>query len=83
MSDLLEHLDTFEQTTVSPHVLQFMTDYLFIRDKLINSGIDPVNPTEIGDADVALSIVNDAYEHRRRILMTDSQIVGSLAVDNS
>jgi hypothetical protein len=30
-----------------------------------------------------LSIVNDAYEHRRRILMTDSQIVGSLAVDNS
>ena len=53
---------TFEQTTVSPHVNQFMADYMFVRLKMVAAGIDPL--LEVGSggyADLALSIVDDAY----------------------
>lgn len=55
----------FEKTTTSPHVLQFMADYTFTRQKLIAEGVEPLMDTGIGNADLALSIVNDAYTHER------------------
>lgn len=51
----------FEQTIVSPHVNQFMTDYMFVKDKLSATGVERLIDTAGGDADLALSIVNDAY----------------------
>ena len=49
---------TYEQTTVSPSVLQITTDYLFVRRKLQEDSADL--DTEMGQ-DIALSIVCDAY----------------------
>jgi hypothetical protein len=57
-------IDTFEQTTVSPHVNQFMVDYMFVRDKLNSADISPLVDMGMGDGDLALSIVNDAYNQQ-------------------
>jgi len=74
----------FEQTTVSPHVNQFMVDYLFTHDKLLASNVNPQIDTGMGEADLALSIVNDAYEHERRTKAQQvEQPVESVPIDNS
>jgi len=54
----------FEQATVSPHVNQFLADYLFVRTKLVSTGINPIVDSSVGDCDLALSLINDAYNHQ-------------------
>jgi len=54
----------FEQATVSPHVNQFLADYLFTRTKLVSAGINPILDNGSGEADLALSLINDAYNHQ-------------------
>ena len=59
----LDHDLQFEQVTTSPHVLQFTTDYLFVRQTLLAKDAPLTIDAGMGDADMALSIVNDAYAH--------------------
>lgn len=63
----------FEQSTVSPVVLQFTVDYLFVKHRLTAEGIATTVDTGMGDADLALSIVNDAYNHDRATKYTEMQ----------
>lgn len=60
----------FEQTTVSQGVLQMATDYLFVRQKLMAAGAVIVN--DFG-ADLALSIVSDAYAHEEKKNLAQKQ----------
>jgi len=63
--DSTKDLNTqFEQATVSPHVNQFLADYLFTRTKLIANDINPLVESSAGDCDLALSLINDAYNHQ-------------------
>lgn len=63
--ELITTPDTsFERTTVSPHVNQFLADYMFVRDRLIASRIEPMVDMGMGDGDLSLSIVNDAYNQQ-------------------
>jgi len=49
----------------SPYVIQFMTDYTYVRDELLRTGSSPRIDTGMGEADLVLSIVNDSYAHNR------------------
>ena len=49
----------------SPFVIQFMTDYTYVRSELIRIGDSPRIDTGMGEADLVLSIVNDSYAHNR------------------
>lgn len=70
----------FEQSTVSPHVNQFLVDYMFVYDKLTNKGIAVQIDTCMGDGDLALSILNDAYSHQE--MKGKKAIPEEAAVDN-
>jgi hypothetical protein len=68
---------SFEQTTVSVHVNQFMVDYMFVRDKLRNADVALTMDTGMGEADLVLSIVNDAYnqQHISQQIEKDTKVV--------
>ncbi len=51
---------SYEQATVSPSVIQLISDYIFVRHKLQDDGA--TLETDMGQ-DIALSIVCDAYQH--------------------
>jgi len=64
----------FERASVSPHVNQFMVDYMFVHDKLISACINPLVDMGMGDGDLALSIVNDAYNQKSMADQIDNEI---------
>lgn len=73
----------FEQSTVSPHVNQFLVDYMFIFDKLTSKGIAVQIDMGMGDGDLALSILNDAYSHHEFKGKKETPAPEELPIDNS
>jgi len=67
---------TSEQPPVSPHVNQFLADYLHVRKTMLAND----TPVTLEYADLALSIVNDSYNHERgskhKRLLTPSEMQG-------
>jgi len=54
-----------EQPSVSPHVNQFLIDYMHTLKQLQEAGIPNLIEAGMGDVDLVLSIVNDAYNQHR------------------
>lgn len=71
--DFIDDNLAFEQTIVSDHIHQFLTDYLFVCHKLTAEGLDIY--TDMG-GDIALSIVNDSYRQMHQ-KQSEEQPIGN------